>query len=120
MISFIEIHGFYYALLWIHDMRIQITDLWIRIRILLFKQVAEMPTKNKFFFKVFLLIHQSSKIKVKKKSQNSKIKDFLTFFLLMVGMLISMSCLFYGWEVVGEKNTLRPPPPQPPAVGGGD
>ncbi len=36
------------------DLRIQITDLWIRIRILLFKQVAyKMPTKIKFFFQSF-------------------------------------------------------------------
>jgi hypothetical protein len=44
--------------------------------------------------------------------------------MLMVCMLISMSCLFYGWEVVGgrwEKHPQLPPPPNPPtpAVGGG-
>ncbi len=45
---------------------------------------------------------------------------------LWYGMLISMSCLFYGWEVVegggrdvgSEKITLCPPP-LPPAVGEG-
>ena len=48
------------------DPRIQITDLWIRM--LLFSQVADkMPTKNKFFSKVSLIIHQSSKIKSQKE-----------------------------------------------------
>ncbi len=50
------------------DPRIQITDLWIRFRILLFTQVTDkMPTNFFFFFfQSNLLIHQSSKIKSKK------------------------------------------------------
>jgi hypothetical protein len=41
-------------------MRIQITDLWVRIQILLFTQVADkMPIKNHFFFKAFLFIYIS-------------------------------------------------------------
>ncbi len=59
-----------------------------------------------------------------KKSKRSKIVKSRFFFLFLhidgfYGMLISMCCLFYGWEVVGvgERITICPPP-QPPAVGG--
>ncbi len=62
MISFIEMHGFYYALLWIRDILVWITDLWIRIRILLFTQVADkMPTKNLFFQFYFAFAFQDKK-----------------------------------------------------------
>ena len=74
----IEMHGFYYALLWIRDILVWITDLWIRIRILLFTQVADkMPTKNKFFPIFFAFAFHDKKSKY--KSQNSKIQVFLTF-----------------------------------------
>jgi hypothetical protein len=39
-----------------------------------------MPTKNKFFSKLLCLYISLQRQKVKKKSQNSKIKFFLTFF----------------------------------------
>jgi hypothetical protein len=73
-------HGFYYALLWIRDILVWITDLWIRIRILLFTQVADkMPTKNKFFQFFFAYTEVFQNKKSKNKSQNSKIHAFLSF-----------------------------------------
>jgi hypothetical protein len=79
------------------DPRIQITGLWILIR----KWLTRWQQNISFYYKFFLLIHQSSKIKRSHKIVKSR------FFLLFLhndgfyGMLISMSCLFYGWEVVG-------------------
>jgi hypothetical protein len=62
------------------DPRIQITDLWIRIRILLFRQLADkMPTKNKFFSKFFC----TSVFKEKKSKRSNKIVKS-RFFLLFL------------------------------------
>jgi hypothetical protein len=79
---------------------IQITDLWIRFRILLFTQVADkMPTKNKFFFKVFLLIIVLKDKKSKRSHKIVKSRFFLLFCMLMVSMVWYVD--FYELFVLG-------------------
>jgi len=81
------------------DLRIQITDLWIRI--LLFMEVADkMPTKNNFFFKVFF--EYISVFKDKKSKRSHKIvksRVFLLFCMLMVSMVfyVDFCELFILW-----------------------
>jgi hypothetical protein len=76
---------------WIHA-----TDLWIGI--LLFLSVADkMPTKNKIFAYTSVFKDKNSK----RSHKILKSRFFLLFCLLMFpwyGMLVSMSCLFYGRE----------------------
>jgi hypothetical protein len=98
-------HGFYYALLWIRDILIWI---WIRgSRSLTYgsgscflgKWLTRCQQKISFFA-------YTSVFKDKKSKRSHKIvkSRFFLLFLLVDGfcwyMLISMSCLFYGLEVV--------------------
>jgi hypothetical protein len=67
-------------------------DLRIRIRILHFSSVtSRMPTKKKYFFLIYFpyycqkipyVLHQSSKIKVIKKSLNDRNQCFIIFLLV--------------------------------------
>jgi hypothetical protein len=73
------------------DPRIRITDLRIRIRLLLFSSMADnMPTKISFFQIFFAYyfskvhLHQSSKIKVKKAKNGRKYKSRFFFIFLLV------------------------------------
>jgi hypothetical protein len=75
--------------------RTRTRSILLLVRILLFSSLPDkMPTKNNFFFQRFLAyyflkvhLHQFSKIKVKKKSQNSINEDFSYFFLLVNGRI---------------------------------
>jgi hypothetical protein len=108
MISFIEMHGFYFALLWIRDNLV--TDLWIRI--LLFMQVADkMPTKNMFFSQSFFAYTSVFKDKKSKRSHKIvKSRFFLLFCMLMVFMVwyvdfYELFILWVGSSGGGEKIT---------------
>ncbi len=101
MISFIEKHGLYCALLWIRDILV-----WIWIR--------------GFFISKFFAYTSVFKYKKSKRSHKIVKSRFFLLFLHIdgfYGMLISMSCLFFGWEVVGgwvRESPSDPTPPSPP------
>jgi hypothetical protein len=68
-------------------------------------EVADkMASKHKFLFQSFFAYTSVFKDKKSKRSHKIVKSRFFLLFLHIdgfYGMLISMSCLFYGWEVVG-------------------
>jgi hypothetical protein len=120
-------HGFYYALLWIRDILVWI---WIRgSRSLIYGSgsgtcflhtwLTRCQQNISFFSKFFAYTSVFKVKKSKKKSQNSKIKVFLTFFacwwfLWYVVYSMGGKCWGGGWE------NRPPPPPHPLLWGGGE
>jgi len=131
MIRFIEMHGFYYALLWFRDILVWI---WIRGSRSLtygsgfgscFLHKWLTRCQHNFFFRSNLLIHKSSKIKKSKRSHKIVKSRFFLLFLHVDGFY-GMVCWFL-WVVcsMGGKNgvwvhPLLPTPPTPCCGGRGE
>jgi hypothetical protein len=120
MISFIEMHGFYYAWLWIHDILVLI---WIRGSRPLtcgsgscfFCNWLTSANKKLVFFQSFFAYTSVFKDKKSKRSHKIVISRFFFFCMLMVSILwyVDFYELFVLWVGSGVWLPPRPQPPEP-------